>query len=1243
MRITHLVGLAVVLIALAFGPPAATAQDYTITLTPASGLPGTVVTIHPNQTYTDARCYANGQQLPGLSYTVPGNAQGPIAFYCEAGSGEFYVRSNDAFFTVTLPDSDGDGVPDQQDACPNQPFQSADGCPPPDQPAQSDDSDGDGIPDSQDACPFVSGRGDQFGGVTGADGCPVDSDGDGINDGLDHCPFAAGPATANGCPTGETGQPAAPPAPALPELPADGACYLATQGTTRVNVRAQPGLDASITGSMDPYRVYTASLRYNDGAITWYRLDDFDGWAAGSVTRHSDPCDSLFWGTPDGELDTGSIRLAEMDYGDTFSACPELVDSASILPNYIIGYIIDAADSCDAARILIETLMFDDLFTIFGPTGISYDTINTMLAECPARVPTIIDRLRSLYSISPDVFTTVAAAVEAQRCAVDIDAALPDGFLTSGDGMAFALQDRCGMSLEDSVRVADRLIDSGAPDWSTQARFGFCESAEALALTGPIDAEKRAFLALLEETCNFEPMPLGILLLNAAQENMYSLDQLMDDIRRDGAAFCANPFAYIEERNFSPGVAATDPYWVPPQLQDCPDVANRLREYADPETGSGISFGDLAGILRNSSDPCAAGRTFLRTGQAPPPPADFTAPECVSEEDGRYSVVFEGTDDPDAWPESRRSVTVNDDSTWGGMLMALELLNWHGCEVEAPVSQFRHGLETRSCYYVSYWFQPQYPAELNPRGMFVEVNIWSWHGPYAQMMHTGGPIREYFTGNDPFHVTRYVWMRDVDVSAREAFTISYSHNYEDLLDVRMVRQYGIPVGVINEVREEFCRSDRTPVPRRASFTPPDDDSGATDDGEIGHADDSVATAAESLEEDPGEPEPVSLDFLGAIDIAMIIHFDTGSGDGDGSGGGSAGSEDDPGTGEGPSLSAEEAFSEPEMMELAPPAADDLPEGVSPDMLPGDGDAVPEPLPGPDAEPAFDLPTDPEALDALVDAPPALRGARGIFQATVNGQRELYVLAGHGDPVALTGEFGGDALLPALAPAGNRVAFAGEDDAGNRALFLLEVPGLDDVLRALSNTPDAAFDARLVALDTGPYTVLPYSPAWLPGGEALLVTLAGDDGVPGIYRLGLDDASMQLVVANAVDPTIDSRGRIVAFVREVDGVANIYSAALENPTARPVTGETAAPGCAAPAFGADPFALYFMCGEALYRYDVTGIAAVVPSGVTDFTPGPSAGLVTYSDGEGFYLLNEADGTTGPFAFTAGTLQAVSWAR
>lgn len=82
------------------------------------------------------------------------------------------------------PDSDGDGIADQLDACPNEAgLAQYDGCP---------DTDGDGIPDPQDECPTVAGTAEM-------NGCP-DADGDGVRDSEDECPNEAGPEENNGCP-----------------------------------------------------------------------------------------------------------------------------------------------------------------------------------------------------------------------------------------------------------------------------------------------------------------------------------------------------------------------------------------------------------------------------------------------------------------------------------------------------------------------------------------------------------------------------------------------------------------------------------------------------------------------------------------------------------------------------------------------------------------------------------------------------------------------------------------------------------------------------------------------------------------------------------------------------------------------------------------------------------------------------------------------------------------------------------
>ena len=81
-----------------------------------------------------------------------------------------------------LPDGDGDGVPDVRDKCPKEAAKTKDGCP--------RDTDGDGVPDKKDKCPREAAK--------TADGCPKDSDGDGVPDIRDKCPEVAAK-TKDGC------------------------------------------------------------------------------------------------------------------------------------------------------------------------------------------------------------------------------------------------------------------------------------------------------------------------------------------------------------------------------------------------------------------------------------------------------------------------------------------------------------------------------------------------------------------------------------------------------------------------------------------------------------------------------------------------------------------------------------------------------------------------------------------------------------------------------------------------------------------------------------------------------------------------------------------------------------------------------------------------------------------------------------------------------------------------------------
>lgn len=84
------------------------------------------------------------------------------------------------------PDTDGDGIIDSLDACLNEKGTKENkGCP---------DTDDDGVVDKDDKCPQVVGP-------VANNGCPwPDTDGDGVADKDDHCKELAGPASNNGCP-----------------------------------------------------------------------------------------------------------------------------------------------------------------------------------------------------------------------------------------------------------------------------------------------------------------------------------------------------------------------------------------------------------------------------------------------------------------------------------------------------------------------------------------------------------------------------------------------------------------------------------------------------------------------------------------------------------------------------------------------------------------------------------------------------------------------------------------------------------------------------------------------------------------------------------------------------------------------------------------------------------------------------------------------------------------------------------
>mgnify|MGYP000941733504 CR=1 FL=1 len=99
---------------------------------------------------------------------------------------DYFQHSAGIVIKFGAKDTDKDGIPDKDDACPEVAgLKEFNGCP---------DTDGDGVPDKDDKCPDVAGPAENG-------GCPwPDTDGDGVLDKDDQCVNEAGPASNNGCP-----------------------------------------------------------------------------------------------------------------------------------------------------------------------------------------------------------------------------------------------------------------------------------------------------------------------------------------------------------------------------------------------------------------------------------------------------------------------------------------------------------------------------------------------------------------------------------------------------------------------------------------------------------------------------------------------------------------------------------------------------------------------------------------------------------------------------------------------------------------------------------------------------------------------------------------------------------------------------------------------------------------------------------------------------------------------------------
>ncbi len=175
---------------------------------------------------------SDGDGIPDKKDKCP-NDSGALALQgCPDKDGDGIIDMEDSCVDVAglpkfngCPDTDGDEIPDKDDACPTKagPLMFK-GCP---------DSDGDYIPDREDDCPTVAG-------LPKFKGCP-DTDGDGLPDKEDKCPNEYGPASNGGCPL-----PPPPPSKEKTERPDISTPILFDVNKTTINAVSFPVLETAI-------------------------------------------------------------------------------------------------------------------------------------------------------------------------------------------------------------------------------------------------------------------------------------------------------------------------------------------------------------------------------------------------------------------------------------------------------------------------------------------------------------------------------------------------------------------------------------------------------------------------------------------------------------------------------------------------------------------------------------------------------------------------------------------------------------------------------------------------------------------------------------------------------------------------------------------------------------------------------------------------------------------------------------
>ena len=179
------------------------------------------------------------------------------------------------------------------------------------------------------------------------------------------------------------------------------------------------------------------------------------------------------------------------------------------------------------------------------------------------------------------------------------------------------------------------------------------------------------------------------------------------------------------------------------------------------------------------------------------------------------------------------------------------------------------------------------------------------------------------------------------------------------------------------------------------------------------------------------------------------------------------------------------------------------------------------------------------------------------------------------------------------------------------------------------TTAASLDQSVILNFSAGLTPAPYSPLTLPETDDQVLVLF-ENGVSNLYQVDLnlvgDVAVAQLLVENAMAPSVAPNGRYMAFERADAGGRNIYVMSTNSGDVHPITQQQGSE-CYGAQFGADSLTLFFTCEtngvRKIFRYSIAGVSELAVSIPNAGNPMPSStpGFITFDDGQKIYIARE----------------------